>query len=89
MSKADQVREHADYISNNPNNAHAVAAALHLIADAMDGKCEDCGSRQASAVIDPADNPEAGKDVGATAAAVIATTEQAMAGDAENVNAGA
>lgn len=77
MSKADQVREHAEYIRNYPNNAHAVAAALDLIAEAMDGECEDCGSAQASAVIDPADNPEAGQDVGT------------VAGDADNVNAGA
>ncbi len=62
MSKADQVREHAAYVRSNPNNAQAIAAALELIADAMDGKpCEDCASRQ-GAVIDPDDNPEAGQD---------------------------
>lgn len=43
MEKANQVREHAAYIRNNPNNAQAVADALDVIADAMDGKCEDCG----------------------------------------------
>lgn len=52
VSAADKVREHADYVRNNPNNAQAVAAALDVIANAMDGKGEGIG----------VDAPDVGKD---------------------------
>ena len=62
MEKADQVREHAEYIRNNPNNAQAVAAALDVIADAMDGKCEDCGKNVEPLQGIGVDAPDVGAD---------------------------
>lgn len=74
MNKADQVREHAEYVRNNPNNAQAVAAALDVIADAMDRGCEGCelliGAKVEGIGVDA---PDVGMDT--TAAAVIAVTE--------------
>ena len=74
MSKANQVREHAEYVRNNPNNAQAVAAALDVIAGAMDG-LEKMLFVHSIGV----DAPDVGIDT--TAAAVIAlTTEDLNAG---------
>lgn len=99
MSKIEktsaELRVLAVEVRENVYAREAIAKALELIACAMSPceACEDCGNGQAAAVIDPADNPEAGQDVGTAAAEVIATTEQALAGDAtdaqgDNVNAG-
>lgn len=56
MEKLNQVRELANYVRNNPNNAVAVADALDVIASALiwiaarmgANGCEDCGSQQVS-----------------------------------------
>lgn len=87
VDKSQQLRDLASTIRSNVLARDAIADAFELIADAMDGRCEDCGSTQAGAVIDPADNPEAGQDVDANGAAVIATTVQALAGE-DNLNTG-
>lgn len=99
MSKIEKtgaaLRVLAEEVRQNVYAREAIAKALELIACAMSPceGCEDCGSTQQAAVIDPADNPEAGADVGTVAAGVIATTEQALAGEqleqGDNVNAGA
>lgn len=99
MSKIEKtgaaLRVLAEEVRQNVYAREAIAKALDLIACAMSPceDCEDCGSTQHDAVIDPADNPEAGTDVGTVAADVIATTEQTLAGEqieqGDNVNAGA
>lgn len=63
MNKANQVREHAEYVRNNPNSAHAVAAALELIADAMEGRCEGCEQMDGAQVEGiGVDAPDVGSD---------------------------
>lgn len=61
MSKADQVRERAEYVRNNPNNAQAIADALDLIADAMDGAKTSAVARGQWPGIG-VDAPDVGKD---------------------------
>lgn len=85
---ADELRKVAAEVRENVYAREAIARGFTLLACMMkpcEGGCEDCGSTQAAAVIDPADNPEAGRDVGTVAAGVIATTGQAMA---DNTNTG-
>jgi hypothetical protein len=76
MNQATKVREYAEYIRNNPNNAHAVAFALDVIADAMEGR-DQLGAGMVVGIGN--DSPDVGIDT--TAAAVIAvTTEDLNAG---------
>ena len=97
MSKIEEIsttlRALAVEVRDNVYAREAIAKGFELIACAMSpcSACEDCGNGQAAAVIDPADNPEAGQEVGSAASAVIATTAEALAngqGEADNVNPG-
>lgn len=47
MKTTNQVREKAHFVRNNPFNGEALADALELIANAIDGKpCTDCGQQK-------------------------------------------